>query len=46
MAKKMDRKMVGILAIVFGVLVFVFPSILNYLVALFLIVFGIMKIME
>jgi uncharacterized membrane protein HdeD (DUF308 family) len=46
MAKKMDRKMVGILAIVFGVLVFVFPSILNYLVALFLIVFGVMKIME
>ena len=46
MAKKIDRKMVGILAIVFGVLVFVFPSILNYLVALFLIVFGVMKIIE
>jgi len=42
---KFDTKqIVGILGIVFGVLVFVLPEIVNYLIALFLIIWGVVNL--
>lgn len=36
----MSDLIVGILALVFGIIVMIFPKILNYLVGIFLIIFG------
>jgi uncharacterized membrane protein HdeD (DUF308 family) len=36
--------LMGILAIIFGVIVMIFPKILNYLVGIWLIIFGILAV--
>lgn len=40
-----DREMVGILAILFGILIIIFPAVLGYLVGGFLIIFGFLTLL-
>lgn len=41
---KINTKQInGILAIVFGILIFALPNVVNYLVALFLIIWGVIS---
>jgi len=38
-----SKQLGGIIAIVFGILIFILPSIVNYLIALFLIIWGVVS---
>ena len=41
---KLDPKQInGILAIIFGILIFALPNVVNYLIALFLVIWGVVS---
>jgi predicted membrane protein len=42
--KLTNKQIIAIIAIIFGILVLILPDFLNYLIALFLIVYGIISL--
>ena len=43
---KLDKKAAGVLAIVFGILTIIKPDILAWLVAIYLIIYGVLQFVE
>ncbi|MBC7101256.1 DUF3096 domain-containing protein [Methanothermobacter tenebrarum] len=46
MEAKTDPRVIGILAIIIGILMIIYPYLVGYLVGIFLIVYGILKFFE
>jgi uncharacterized membrane protein HdeD (DUF308 family) len=46
MTPKIDPKLIGILAVLIGVLMIIYPQLVGYLVGIFLIAYGILEIIK
>ncbi len=46
MDMKSDPKIIGIVAILIGILMFIWPSLVGYLVGIFLIIYGLLKVFK
>ncbi|MBM4240179.1 MAG: DUF3096 domain-containing protein [Euryarchaeota archaeon] len=44
MNRKIDPKLLGILALLIGILMIIYPSLVGYLVGIFLIIYGLLEI--
>jgi uncharacterized membrane protein HdeD (DUF308 family) len=38
--------LIGIISVIFGIIVMIFPKILNYLIGIYLIIFGIIAVIQ
>ncbi len=46
MKDQTTKEIIGVVAIIIAILIIVYPSILNYLVAIFLLVYGVMELIS
>ncbi|MEN6328929.1 MAG: DUF3096 domain-containing protein [Methanobacteriaceae archaeon] len=46
MEKENVRQIIGIVAIIIGILLFIYPQLVGYLVGLFLLVYGILELIK
>ncbi|MDI9624640.1 MAG: DUF3096 domain-containing protein [Methanothermobacter sp.] len=46
MEGKTDHRLIGLVAIIIGILMIIYPYLVGYLVGIFLIVYGILKFFE
>jgi uncharacterized membrane protein HdeD (DUF308 family) len=46
MKLKIDKKAMGVLALVFGILILIRPDVLSWLVGLYLIIYGALELIE
>lgn len=44
MDKKTDPQLIGLIAVLIGILMLIFPDLVGYLVGIFLIIYGLLKV--